>query len=84
MIAAKGQLKPPVQPIERAYSRAIDYLDRYGAGALFMKGGEVRFTRMDAPAFNSQVERLASGLVGVYDLGADARHVKEDLMEFYK
>ena len=84
-MAAKGQLKPPVAPLQRAFQHAMDVIDSADCQvAIFMVGGEVMATKQTSMAFNNNIERLSSGLVGVYDMGADARGVLEDLGEFYK
>lgn len=84
-MAAKGQFKSPVEPLTRALDRAMEAID--GAGeevAIFMVAGEVLSTRRSSQAFDNNTARLANNLVGVYDIGADARRVREDLGEFYK
>lgn len=81
---AKGQFKPPVEPLSQAVNRAMAAID-YGEGgvAIFMVAGEVLSTKRGSQAFENNVARLANNLVGVYDWGADVRCVREDLAEFY-
>ena len=82
---AKGQFKPPVEPLSRAVNRAMEAIDSGEDGvAIFMVGGEVLSTRRKSQAFENNVARLANNLVGVYDWGADVRSVREDLAEFYE
>jgi len=82
---AKGQFKPPVEPLSRAVTRAMDAIDHGEEGvAIFMVGGEVLTTKRGSQAFENNVARLANNLVGVYDWGADVRYVREDLAEFYE
>lgn len=84
-MAAKGQFKAPVEPLTRALDRAMEAIDGAdGEVAIFMVAGEVLSTRRTSQAFDYNVTRLANNLVGVYDIGADARHVREDLGEFYQ
>jgi hypothetical protein len=81
----KGQLKPPVDPIDVAFGRAMDLIYKNGtACAIFFLGGQIVSTKQSSRSFENNVARLSSGLVGVYDMGVDARHVREDLNEFYR
>jgi hypothetical protein len=83
-MAAKGAFKPPVEPLSKACDRAMEMID--GAGcrvAIFMVAGAVTSTKSKSQSFQNNVDRLANHLVGVYDIGADARRVREDLAEFY-
>jgi len=80
----KGQLLHPVETLSKACDRAMEMID--GAGckvAIFMVAGAVTSTKSKSQSFHNNVERLANHLVGVYDIGADARRVREDLAEFY-
>lgn len=84
-MAARGHFKAPVEPLSSALNRAMDAIDIAGeAVAIFMVAGEVLSTRSSSKAFKKNVTRLANNLVGVYDIGADSRRVREDLGEFYK
>lgn len=81
----KGQLKGPVQPIDKAVAHAIEVIDSCDYPvAVFMLAGEVMCTKQSSPSFDNNVKRLASGLVGVYDAGADYRRVRADIQEFYR
>lgn len=81
----KAEFKPPVIPLTQAHARAMEMIDGYDDGcAIFMVDGKVQATRRTSEFFENNMKRLAPGLVGVYDLGADSRHVLEDLREFYK
>lgn len=81
----KGQLKPPAVPLRKAFAQAMEAIDGSDCPvALFMVAGEVMATKKSSQAFENNVQRLASGLVGVYDEGADARSVLEDLRSFYE
>lgn len=84
-MAARGQFKAPVEPLARALDRAMEAIDGAdGVVAIFMVAGEVLSTRRSSQAFDHNVARLANNLVGVYDIGADSRRVREDLSEFYR
>lgn len=52
--------------------------------ALFMVAGEIMSTKRTSQSFENNVARLANNLIGVYDLGADARVVREDIEVFYQ
>jgi hypothetical protein len=84
-MAQKGELKTPVQPFDEALEHALDAIDRCSEGvAVFMLAGRVACTKRTSQSFDNNVQRLAGGLVGVYDAGADYRAVRADLQEFYK
>jgi hypothetical protein len=84
-MAARGQFKPPVAPLSKALNRAMEAIDSDENGvAIFLVAGEVLSTKRRSEAFENNVVRLGNNLVGVYDLGADPRRVREDLAEFYK
>lgn len=83
-MAAKGQFKDPLEPLGEALERAMAKIDECkGPIAIFMIGGRVSATRADSHSYEANLKRLANNLVGVYDLGADARQVRADLAEFY-
>jgi hypothetical protein len=85
MMAAKGQLKPPVIPFTKALHRIMDSIAGHEEGcAVFMLAGKITVTSRASRSFEPNTKRLATNLVGVYDDGADYRHVKEDLNEFYR
>jgi len=52
--------------------------------AIFMVDGKVMVTKKSSRSFDPNIQRLTNNLVGVYSLGADARHVRADLAEFYR
>jgi tRNA(His) 5'-end guanylyltransferase len=52
--------------------------------AIFLVSGEIKFSNRSSKLFDKRVEELKSNLVGVYQRPSDARHVREDLAEFYK
>jgi hypothetical protein len=80
----KGQYVHPVQPFHEALDHAMEAIDSCESGAaVFMVAGHVMCTKRTSLSFENNVDRLASGLIGVYDGGADYRCVREDLMEFY-
>lgn len=84
-MAHKGQLVQPKVPLKQAVEHAMEVIDDCrGKVAVFMVGGEVMCTKSSSQAFENNIKRLASGLVGVYDQTADARVVKADLAEFYR
>jgi len=84
-MAAKGQFKAPVEPIGIAFERVMEAIgEGRGEVAIFMVGGKVMVTKKRSGSFGPNLERLRNNLVGVYDLGADARQVRADLAEFYR
>lgn len=84
-MAHKGQLKPPVLPLKQAFDTAMDMIDSTDVPvALFMIAGAVHSTKSTSKSYENNLARLASGLIGVYDQGADARQVLADLQEFYR
>lgn len=79
------KMKEPVESLSKALDRTMELIG--GANeevAIFMVGGEITSTKRRSQSFENNVERLANNLVGVYNLGADARYVRGDLAEFYK
>jgi hypothetical protein len=83
-MAQKGQFKHPVEPLPVAFDRVIDAIERSRARvAVFMVAGKILTTKSTSAAFERNLTRLANNLVGVYDRGADARGVREDLGTFY-
>ncbi len=79
------QLKPPVAPLKEAHERAMEMIESSRVRvAVFIVGGAVKCAKSSSPTFDARVKRLASGLVGVYDLGADSRQVYADLGVFYE
>jgi hypothetical protein len=83
-MAHKGQLKTPVLPLKQAFDTAMDMIDSTDVPvALFMIAGSVHSTKSTSKSYENNLQRLASGLIGVYDQGADARGVLQDLSEFY-
>jgi hypothetical protein len=81
----KGQFLDPVEPLSKAFDRAMEFID--GAGcqvAIFMVAGAVTSTKSKSHSYENNLSRLANHLVGVYDIGADARRVRADLSEFYR
>jgi hypothetical protein len=84
-MATLGQLKAPVLPLKTAYLKALELINSHEEGcAVFMLAGDVHATGRDSPSFQNNVDRIKGGLIGVYDLGADARQVFEDIKEFYR
>lgn len=51
--------------------------------AIFLIGGEIKFTKSTSKLYERRMDTMRGNLVGVYRPGADARHVREDLAEFY-
>jgi hypothetical protein len=81
----KGQFKPPVLPLTESCDMAVRSIERHVEGvAIFMVGGEVKAVRKSAPSFDSTVDRLASHLVGIYNLGFDHRNLRADMETFYR
>lgn len=85
-MAQKGHFKSPVEPLEKAFERAMKAIDCHidESVAVFMIAGEVMCTPSTSKAFENNARVLAGNMVGIYDAGADHRCVKEDLAEFYK
>jgi hypothetical protein len=84
-MAKKGEFRPPAYPLREAFERATDII--YGtncAVAVFMVGGRITTAKKTSEAYERRVALLANHLIGVYDQGADARVVMDDLREFYK
>jgi hypothetical protein len=80
----KGQFLEPAEPLIKACDRAMEMIDSAGCKvAIFMVAGAVTSTKSRSRSFENNLSRLANHLVGVYDIGADARRVREDLAEFY-
>lgn len=85
IMSQRAQFKPPIEPLQKAFERAMEAIDRGCEGtAVFMVAGRVRATKKGSPSFERNLRRLRNNVVGVYDLGADARHVRDDLAEFYR
>lgn len=84
-MAKRGQFKRPVEPLEKAFQHAMDAIGSNEEGvALFMVAGEIMSTKRTSQSFENNVQRLANNLIGVYDIGADARVVREDIELFYQ
>jgi len=83
-MAHKGQFKPPVQPLSVALERAMEFIDAYGSCALFMVAGKICASKRQSEHCEKRMQKLASNLVGVYDDGADARWLREDIEVFYR
>ena len=79
------KFKPPLVPLRESLEHAMRYISKCDEGvALFWVAGEVRCTRKESPSFENTVKRLGKALIGVYDLGADVRRVREDIAVFYE
>jgi hypothetical protein len=78
------KMKEPVEPLSRALDRTTELIGGTDEEvAIFMVGGEITSAKRRSQSFENNVARLVNNLVGVYNLGADARRVREDLAEFY-
>jgi UV DNA damage repair endonuclease len=81
---AARKMKEPVEPLSRALDRTMELIGGTDEEvAIFMVGGEITSTKRRSQSFENNVARLVNNLVGVYNLGADACRVREDLAEFY-
>jgi hypothetical protein len=81
----KGQLRPPMIPLQVAFDRVMESIDGCDDRvAVFMVGGNLMCTKSSSPSFEGNLDRLGGGIVGVYTIAADARHVLEDLKQFYR
>jgi hypothetical protein len=77
--------RSPVLSLNAALAQSLDVIDSCKAPvAIFLKGGEIKFVKSTSKLFGKKTETMISNLVGVYPPRADARHVREDLAEFYQ
>ena len=84
MLAAR-KLKEPVESLSKALDRAMELIDgAHDEVAIFIVGGALTSTKRRSQSFENNLAQLANNLVGVYNLGADARCVRADLAEFYR
>ena len=76
--------RSPVLSLNAALAQSLDVIDSCKAPvAIFLKGGEIKFVKSTSKLFGKKTEAMIGNLVGVYPPKADARHVREDLAEFY-
>ncbi|MBF8177824.1 hypothetical protein [Herminiimonas contaminans] len=83
-MALRGQFKPPVEPIEKAFRRAIEMIEGVDVPvAIFMIAGKIVVTKSTSGSFEAKTRLLANNLVGVYDWYVDPRDVLDDIKVFY-
>lgn len=75
----------PLLLLDVALAQSLDVMDSCKAPvAIFLKSGEIKFVKSTSKLLGKKTEALLGNLVGVYPPRADARHVREDLGEFYR
>lgn len=81
-----GNRKPsPMLSLNAALAQSLDAIDRCKTPvAIFLSDGEIKFVKSTSKLFDKKAEAMIGNLVGVYPPRADARHVREDLAEFYR
>jgi hypothetical protein len=84
-MAIKGVLKCPVLPLPEAHAKAMEQIEKNDEPvAIFLIAGKLQITKSSSDSFEPNLQRLQSGLVGVYDMGFDHRALREDLNYFYR
>lgn len=79
--AAKKEQPMLQESIAQAADRIMDMVCERTM-AVFVLGGKAVATAADGTVFEKHMKRHAERLVGVYNIGADYRAVKEDLACF--
>jgi hypothetical protein len=80
----QGVERKPIEPLDQAFDRAIGTIEKARElVALFMVDGRIRATKSTSENYQKTVDRLIGNLIGVYDIGVDARVLRGDLEEFY-
>ena len=75
----------PMLSINAALLLSVEYIDKSKVPvAIFVIDGHVKAARSNGKLYARRVESMSTNLVGVYSPRVDARHVREDLVEFFK
>lgn len=86
-IFTKPYIKPfavPQVPLHEAVEYAIHKITEADCPvAVFMVAGKITCTKKTSDTFEVKTQELKNNLVGVYDLGADHRRLREDIATFY-